>query len=366
MQISPPRERSLGKKQANLLAAIMRGVPILGCGKEPHVLTDCDVRSVLETLAPGDDAQRTGELNRARPRLLNAIIGAGARRTGYLSGLPRHGVEPLLRTVSEAVRGPLVLRVVYGASTHMPLRALSYVLPALRMAARLTAAGQRTPYLKIVLASPLSSRVNVLPEPVTAAETDLLTHCLDRLLAALAPGRYGLYRTRPSAEILGTLDDLVRTLTPARRTAVLNRLGGKGGATTDEQTLLYAAAHVLLHDRTGAIPLNLEYGTHAPQHARVIDIGSLEERHFHHARRLFASSAADDTSPSALVLSRHSVPPYTMARGGDIGLREFLDGTSPQGGPLAPAVRHDLRLQWTDFPSDELRDVLAGRREALP
>ena len=42
MQISPPRERSLGKKQANLLAAVMRGVPILGCGKERHVLTDRD------------------------------------------------------------------------------------------------------------------------------------------------------------------------------------------------------------------------------------------------------------------------------------------------------------------------------------
>ncbi|MET9914901.1 hypothetical protein ABZZ74_51015 [Streptomyces sp. NPDC006476] len=343
----------------------MRGVAVLGAGKDVHALTDRDIRGALDTLSPGADAQQTGELNRARPRLLNAIIGAEARRTGYVSGLPRHGVEPLLRTVSEAVRGPLVLRVVYGASTHMPLRALSYVLPTIRMAARLTEAGQRAPYLKIVLAGPLGSRVNALPEPVVAAETKLLTHCLDRLLAALAPGSYGLYRTRPSTETLGALDDLVQALTPARRAEVLDRLGGKGGATPDEQTLLYAAAHVLLHDRAGAVPLDLDYGTPAPQHAPVIDIGSLQERHFHHVRRLFASTAADDTSPGALVLSRHSVPPYTMARGGDIGLREFLDGTDPQGGPLAPAVRHDLRLLRTDFPSDELRDVLAMRWEAL-
>ncbi|MGW1563973.1 hypothetical protein ACWCQ1_47090 [Streptomyces sp. NPDC002144] len=364
MQISPPRERSLGKKQANLLAAILRGVPVLGCGNERHVLTDLDVRSALDTLAAGNDAQRTGELNRARPRLLNAIIGAEARHTGYISGLPRHGVEPLLRTVSETVRGPLVLRVVYGASTHIPLRALSYVLPAVRMAARLTAAGQRTPYLKIVLAGPLGSRVNALPGPVTAAETKLLARCLDRLLTALAPGCYGLYRTRPSADTLGALDDLVHTLTPDRRAAVLDRLGGKGGATADEQTLQYAAAHVLLHDRTNAIPLDLEYGTPAPQHAPVIDIGSLQERHFHHARRLFATSAANDTSPTALVLTRHSVPPYTMARDGDLGLRPFLDGTNPQGGPLAPAARHDLRLLQTEFPSAELHDLLTVRRDS--
>src|ERR1044072_3146788 len=59
MQIPPPRERSLGKKQANLLTAIMRGVPVLGRGKEPHVLTDWDVRSALDTLPPGPDAQQT-------------------------------------------------------------------------------------------------------------------------------------------------------------------------------------------------------------------------------------------------------------------------------------------------------------------
>ncbi|WP_405775754.1 hypothetical protein [Streptomyces sp. NBC_01538] len=365
IQTSPPEERSLGKKQANLLTAIMRGVPVLGSERESHLLTDLDFRSALATLAPGADVQQTGELNRARPRLLNAIIGAEARRTGYVRGLPGHGVEPLLRTVDGAVRDPLVLRVVYGASTEVPLRALSYILPAVRMAARLTEAGRRAPYLQIVLASRLGGRVNALPGPVVAAETDLLAHCLNWLLSMLAPGCYGLYRTRASTEVLGALGDLVRTLPQARRAEVLDRLGGKGGATADEQTLLYAAAHVLVHDRTGAVPHDLEYGTPGPQNAQVIDTGSLEERHFYHVRRLFASGAPDGTGPGALVLSRHSVPPYTMARGGDIGLREFLDGTSPQDRPLAAAVQHDLRLLWTEFPSDELRDVLGARWEAL-
>ncbi|MET9915117.1 hypothetical protein ABZZ74_52255 [Streptomyces sp. NPDC006476] len=328
------------------------------------MLTDGDVRSALAALPPGTDAQETGEINRARPRLLNAIIGAEARRTGYVRGLPRHGVEPLLRTVGEAVHAPLVLRVVYGASTEVPLRALSYVLPAVRMAARLTEAGHRAPHLQIVLAADLGCRVNGLSGPIVAAETDLLARCLDLFLSALAPGNYGVYATLPSADVLGALGDLVHRLTPARRAEVVERLGGKGGATADEQTLLYAAAHVLVHDRA-AVPLVLGQGAPVPENARVIDIGSLEERHFHDVRRLFASGTAEGTGPGALVLSRHSVPPYSMARGGDIGLREFLGGASTQSRPLAAAARHDLRLLWTVLPPNELREVVAVRQEAL-
>jgi hypothetical protein len=353
---------ALGKKQANLLTAILRGVPVLGPGKEPHLLTDTDVRGVLATLPPCADAQETGEVNRLRPHLLNAVIGAEARRSGYLQALPRHGVAPLLRTVAEAVRAPLVLRVVYGASTTVPLRALSYVLPALRMASRLTAAGHRAPHLQIVLAGPLGCWVNGLPKPTVTAETNLLARCLGRLLSHLAPGHYGVYGTLPSPDVVTALDDLVRTLPPARRADIVERLGGKGGATADEQTLLYAAAHVLVHDRA-AVPLTLRQGTPVPENARVIDVGSLQERHFHDVRHLFTTGQTGNTGPGALVLSRHSVPPYTMARGGDIGLREFLDDTNTPGRPVASAVRHDLRLLWTALPPEELRRVIDVPRD---
>ncbi|WP_229695007.1 hypothetical protein [Streptomyces lacrimifluminis] len=333
-------------------------MPVLGPGKEPRLLTEADVRAALATLPACADAQETGEVNRLRPRVLDAIIGAGARRSGYLQGLPGHGVVPLLRTAGEAVRAPLVLRIVYGASTTVPLRALSYVLPAVCMASRLTAAGHRAPHLQIVLAGSLGGWVNGLSEPAVAAETDLLTRCLGRLLSYLTPGRYGVYGTLPSTDVVAALGDLVRTLSPARRAAVVERLAGKGGAITDEQTLLYAAAHVLVHDRS-TVPLALLQGSPVPDEARVIDIGSLQERHFHDVRRLFTAGPAEAGGPGALVLSRHSVPPYTMARDGDIGLREFLDGTNAQGRPVASAVRHDLRLLWTALAPEELRRVVA-------
>jgi hypothetical protein len=52
-----------------------------------------------------------------------------------------------------------------------------------------------------------------------------------------------------------------------------------------------------------------------------------------------------------------------MARGGDIGLREFLDDTNTPGRPVASAVRHDLRLLWTALPPEELRRVVDVPRD---
>jgi hypothetical protein len=292
--------------------------------------------------------------------VLNAVIGPEARRTGYVQGLPRHGVRPLLRAAGAAARAPLVLRVVYGASTQVPLRALSYVLPAVRMAARLAAAGHRGCHVQVVLAGTLGGRLNALAEETVAEQTALLGHCLRRLLSFVGPVDHSVYGTSAPPPVLGALTDLVAALPPDRRALVLDRLDGKGGAVHAEQTLRYAAAHVLVHDRPrdrAPVPLTLTHGTPAPADPAVIDVGSLQERHFHDVRRWFARSTGAE-EPGALVLTRHSVPPYTMARGGDLALRDFLDGRDYEGDPLAAAARHDLRHLWDLLPPGPLRQLL--------
>jgi hypothetical protein len=108
----PVKGQLLGKKQANLLTAIMRGVPVLGRGKDFHALTDGDIRSALSTLPAGTDVSQTGELNRLRPRLRDTVIGARTRQACYLRGLPSHDLEPLLRTVgARGVAGSATARV---------------------------------------------------------------------------------------------------------------------------------------------------------------------------------------------------------------------------------------------------------------
>lgn len=88
---------ALGKKQENLLTAILRGVPLLDRDNEAQDFADADVRRFLAAFRPHDAAYDSGEVNRLRPRVLDAVIGAQARRHGYIKGLPQQGVEPLLR-----------------------------------------------------------------------------------------------------------------------------------------------------------------------------------------------------------------------------------------------------------------------------
>lgn len=365
LDVSEGAAPPLGKKQENLLTAILRGVPVLGHDNDARPLAEEEVRRLLRAApAPAfpPSAEETAELNRTRPRVLRAVVGPEARRTGYVHGLPRHGVPPLLRAAGAAARAPLVLRVVYGAGTEVPLRALSYVLPAVRMAARLAGSGHRDCHVQVVLAGPLSGLLNALGEETVAEQTELLGHCLQRLLSFLGPVAHSVYHASASPRVLGALTDLVAALPPDRRARVLGRLDGKGGARHEEQTLRYAAAHVLVHDRTHGptpVPLTLRHGTPAPADPAVIDVGSLQERHFHDVRRWFARSTGAE-EPGALVLTRHSVPPYTMARGGDLALRDFLDGRHHEDDPLAAAARHDLRQLWGLLPPEPLRRLLGA------
>ncbi|WP_208106439.1 hypothetical protein [Streptomyces sp. GC420] len=356
--------RPLGKRQENLLAGVLRGVPLLGADGGAIPFREPDVRRFLRDFRSdcGRCDEERGLVNRLRPRVLDALVGAEARgRRGYVHGLPSGGIEALLRAAGRAALAPVVLRVVFGASTCVPLRALDYVLPAVGMAARLRAAPCPAPHLQVVLTSALGRHINELPADVVAREAELLVAGLDALLGHLAPvGSFGVYRDRPDAGTAERLARLAAGLTPAQRGRILDRLRGKGGAGgCEERTLRYAAAHALLHDHDG-VPMALERGAPAPRDAVVIDVGGLQERHFHGVRAFFPPPPGTP-GPGALVLSRHSVPPYTMARGGDIGLREFLDGADVSGSCLPGAVRHDLRHLWAHLGPDRLRALLADR-----
>ncbi|MFD5597143.1 hypothetical protein [Streptomyces griseorubiginosus] len=214
------QQPTVGRKQTHLLAAVLRGVPLLD--RAQGFLTDTDVRTALQALPQGTCQVKTGEIKRMRPRPLTAAVGTEARRTSYLYGLPNQGVEPLLQAITQAVHASLVLRVVFGASTQVPPQALSYVLPAVWMAERLTATGLRPPQLHVILASSLGAEIASLPGRDIDEETRLLARSLDRMLAVLAPRRYGIDRTLPgtTGDVPGQLRQLVNKLTPAQRADV--------------------------------------------------------------------------------------------------------------------------------------------------
>jgi hypothetical protein len=341
----------LGKRQGNLLTAILRGIPLMGPDREVP-FAEADVRACLAVFRPGAGPVATGRLNSLRPRLLDAVVGPAARAGGYLKGLPEGGVEPLLAAVDRSVQLPVVLRVVFGASVRVPLRALTYVLPAVAMAERIHAVSGTWPYVQAVYLGRLGAHINGLPHHEVQAEGRLLAGQLDSLLGTVySHGRHGVYADHRLLPGDGRLRSVVAGLDQPGRQQILTRLRGKGGSLSDRQTLEYAAAHVLVHDTQDGIGTSLVAGEPAPDQQVVIDLGGLQERHFYAVRRIFAQQAgrpdggAEPASvPGPLVLTRHSVPPYTMSRGGDFALRDFLAGTVPDLRKLPSAVRYDLGL----------------------
>ncbi|AXI80406.1 hypothetical protein [Peterkaempfera bronchialis] len=334
----PPFE--LGRRQQNLLAGVLRQVPVVrdGTAAPPPA---AEVQQALSRFRPAAPGELEGAANQFRPRLLEALVGPEARRTGYIRGLPPGVLPQLLSAAGRGAERPIALRVVYGATRRLPLRALSYVIPAVHMAQRIQRITQRTPHLEIVLMGHIGSGVNQLPEDEVADELRLLGRTLARLLPLLGvKDGFGILTDR-RADAAADLADLAGRLDAENRAEVLRLLAGRGGSQSEDQTLRYAAAHVLLHDRDG-VALEAEHGRTAPPGAVRIDVGGLQERHFHEVRILFGTQRS--TAPSSpLILTRHSVPPYTMARGGDIALRDYLAGTAPEEAVMPPAVRHDLR-----------------------
>jgi hypothetical protein len=352
----PAAPHALGKRQQNILTGLLRGVPVLGHGNHPEPLTDTDIRHALRALPPLT-VRAAGASNRLRPRVLDAVIGPAARRTGYIHGLPPHGLLPLLRAAGAAAHEPLILRVVYGASTRIPLRALSYILPAVHTAARLHATGYRHCHIEVVLTGPIGSQVNALDAATVHAEASLLAEALHKTLTYLAPPAFSVYGAQWTEDTQDLASALCDALTPHRRAAVLARLNGKGSPSRPQDTLLYAAAHSLLHDRD-LLPLTLLHGTATPHSTARIDMGGLQERHFHAVRREFAENDRTDGS-GALVLTRHFVPPYTMARDGDIALRDFIDSHGHGSEPCDRSARHDVQHLWTYLPPPTLRELLS-------
>ncbi|WP_055587989.1 hypothetical protein [Peterkaempfera griseoplana] len=347
----------LGRRQQNLLTGVLRNVPVVGDGTAAPS-SPVEIQDALSRFRPAAPGELESAANHFRPRLLEALVGAEARRAGYIRGLPPEVLPQLLSAAGRAAECPIVLRVVYGATRTLPLRALSYVLPAVQMAERIRRATHRPAHLEIVLMGDIGTAVNELPRDEVEAELLLLGRSLARMLPLLdVKDGFGILTDR-GADAAARLDELAGRLDGDRRTEVLRLLAGRGGSRSERQTLRYAAAHVLLHDRA-AITLVPAYGGPTPQDAVRIDLGGIQERHFHRVRTLFAEGTADPGEPSApLVLTRHSVPPYTMARGGDIALRDFLAGTAPDEALLPPAVRHDLRYLHLQLGEERLGAVV--------
>ena len=256
----------------------------------------------------------------------------------YVESVGKADIDTL-SDVADAPNGKgTILRLVMGATTEMPLRALSYVDSALQIAKTLPCE-----QLQIVHATQLGAAVNNINLQKAQDEASLLALIVQRQAQATAPG--ALF------SILHAVDKPI-DLTPfiaaseivfASDPALASKLRGKG-AKHGGDACIYAAAHSAFQD-TDVLDLTaLTSNSPAQVRAeRIVSIGCQQERTFYAARMaLRAELSGMPLTPGAQIFTNHISPPYFTARDGEQTLRDALTNGVDLTKTMDRAARRDL------------------------
>lgn len=319
-----------------------------------EILTRPEASQILGAFHYPDTLAASGTTNRLRPIIVNEILGKQARKIGYIDGTDDvSAIVDCATQASSVQKQPLVFRVVFGATEQASVRALSYPLPALQAMQRISEKTGLTSYAQIIFAHHTTSRLNKLtPSKVTEE------------LAHIAAGIRRIVRHMDLAERVGFYDDsplhfdavrdAAQVLTRVASDEFLQTLNHKGLHDEPQASRLYAAAHYVWHDSDSPNLRQLS-GATIPQGA-PIDFGCIQEKYFRNARRLIAQ-ALGATSIAPQIYTRHRIPPYYMARGGDIALANY---NAPEHNTLvlAPAVQADIRYLEQSIGEKEFREMV--------
>jgi hypothetical protein len=214
-----------------------------------------------------------------------------------------------------------VLRLIFGATAQMPLRAITYVDSALRIA-------QLIPHqqLQIIHANELGTRVNPIDREVAERQSRALAGLVRFHVAGSFPGMADslLHATDTPLCIdafTEAAEEVVRT--SPEISAKLAKKGSKHGG----DAIVYASAHSAYQD-TDLLELNPVLGGSPDQVTadRIISIGCDQERLFYGIRMLMRQALPQEIElvDTAQIFTSHSVPPYFVARSGEQLLESAL------------------------------------------
>jgi len=201
----------------------------------------------------------------------------------------------------------------------MPLRSLSYVASAARLA-QLVPAEQ----VQIVCTSSVGEQVNGISADESAEQFGMLARFGSHMLEKAMPDTYErtiFAHDTPTAAV-ETVRPLVDQVLAAdhRLNKTLRDKSQKHGS--DFAT--YGAAHVVYQD-TGRLELAEIGSTPAIDAQRIVTIGCQQERTFYGLRiGVRQLLHPEDLVPSVQVFTQHISPPYYTARGGEPLLEEAV------------------------------------------
>lgn len=333
---------------------------------------------------PSGDPLRDAVFNAQVPFVMNVLLGNNeASRRGYINSIGGNDMNNLSQiaidlAAKKSDEAGIVIRMVYGATIEMPLRAISYPLPVLQMMDSLRGDFKRgitPPQLQIVFANHLSSALNGIPYDQVATQTELFVNAEKTYIAQFFPDLADRVvfledvEANKGSEIDQTLQMTAQLIAEQGQDHIKDALLQKGINPSTYSNIVYGAAHLLFHDVVpeGLLHSLLQDQPDVIDPKTIISVGGLQEQFFYHLRS-HLKPLVDLPFPYSRTLqlfTRHHVPPYYMAKGGDHSLQDTIDGKLFRD-DLATTARIDLQyLQRTSAQHGDYEAFIATLQKGI-
>jgi len=315
-----------------------------------------------------DDVSQVQDMTQYDVRLLQAVEGllvpTVEKGERYFSGIGAHDFGNLPRIADvlasdEKEVQPVVMRIVFGGTEEMQLRGLSMLIPSLQQLEKL---GQNPseridaptlPQLQVIFANNIASHVRGLSYTRIAAETrqfiDVSEAYIDKFFPSVGDSVLFM-EDAPIVEGSFIKEEMERLVGVARGNLpeeLKDRIRSKKSADDQDSSLMYAAAHLLMHDTNNSElirPVSTNR-SNAFIPGAIVSIGGRQERDFYAVRFALKDYAGDEYQiPTVQLFTKHKVPPYDRAEKGDISLSAvFRNGIDPRSvRQVDPLAGNDL------------------------
>lgn len=241
----------------------------------------------------------------------------------YVESVGKIDLANLAPNPDASERGSTVLRLILGATTSMPFRAISYIDSAVRAAAVLDNIDQ----MQIIHANAVGSRINDIDKTKADDAAARLAEASAEIAAIHNHTDLSILHAIDTPFDTSVYEPLARSAfenNPAIADTLLQRGAKHGG-----DALAYMAVHFAFQDtdKLELQPIDATAPAQAPAE-RIISIGCQQEQTFYLARmamRGFADDGSNMIDHTAQIFTKHVVPPYYFARGGEPTLAEGLN-----------------------------------------
>lgn len=309
---------------------------------------------------PSENLIAEAQFYRGLPAVAGALVSSEPKlkEESYVSAIGGEDMQNLPQiAVDIASKGgrdsKSVMRIVYGASEKIPFRALSYMLPCLVMMEHMQKNGVDVPQLQVVFAFNTPNFRNGFDHRRVSQQARLFVSVVRGYVGEFFPNlsdKTVFLEDSPISQGSGVAQEYDR-LTEALKQNVSGilkeKLLKKGIDPSFEKNIAYGAAHVLFHDAAleGLLwPLTDDHSEMVHPHT-IINIGGHQEKDFYILRNHLKSIAGigENGVRTLQLFSRHRVPPYYMARGGDVLLEDVVRGRENYSTEIAETALYDLK-----------------------